>query len=144
MPDGALNPFLAFVWQPQDLNRAVMDVSRSTTAAAIFDLSTQDPREWTAALKSAGAVHVKISPAAFLDSDLHNIVAEAGIQTLWVEFHPVLFPGDAAIFLNRLRELKDLCRVVPISGDFAFLRQMVGALSPPRPSPLRAPRPPAR
>ncbi len=131
MPDGALNPFLAFVWQPQDLNRAVMDVSRSTAAAAIFDLSTQDPREWTAALKSAGAVHVKISPTSFLDSDLHKIVKEAGIQTLWVEFHPVLFPGDAAIFLNRLGELKDLCRVVPISGNFDFLRQLVQAPEPP-------------
>ena len=131
MPDGALNPFLAFVWQPQDLNRAVMDVSRSTAAAAIFDLSTQDPREWTAALKSAGAVHVKISPTSFLDPDLHKIVKEAGIQTLWVEFHPVLFPGDAATFLNRLGELKDLCRVVPISGNFDFLRRLVQAPEPP-------------
>jgi hypothetical protein len=74
MPDGALNPFLAFVWQPRDLNRTVLDMSRSTATAAIFDLSNHRPQEFTAALKDAGAVHVKISPAAFLDSGLTKVI----------------------------------------------------------------------
>jgi acyl transferase domain-containing protein/NAD(P)H-dependent flavin oxidoreductase YrpB (nitropropane dioxygenase family)/NAD(P)-dependent dehydrogenase (short-subunit alcohol dehydrogenase family)/acyl carrier protein len=132
MPDGALNPFLAFVWQPRDLNRTVEDMSRSTATAAIFDLSRHHPQEFTAALKAAGAVHVKISPAAFLDSGLPKIIEEAGIDTLWVEYHPAVFPGDAATFLSRLRELKSLCRVVPISGDLSFLRNIMGAKEPPQ------------
>ena len=131
MPDGALNPFLAFVWQPQDLNRAVTDMSRSTATAAIFDLSRHHLKDYSAALKDAGATHIKISPAVFLDSGLPKIIEEAGIDTLWVEYHPSVFPGDAAAFLSRLRELKNLCRVVPISGDLSFLRHMMGAKEPP-------------
>jgi len=131
MPDGALNPFLGFVWQPQDLNRTVMDASRSTATAAIFDLSTQNLQEFTAVVKSAGALHVKISPAAFLDPGLKEFIEATGVDTLWVEYHPAVFPGDAATFLNRLAELRDLCRVIPISGDLSFLRHMIGARKPP-------------
>jgi acyl transferase domain-containing protein/NAD(P)H-dependent flavin oxidoreductase YrpB (nitropropane dioxygenase family)/NAD(P)-dependent dehydrogenase (short-subunit alcohol dehydrogenase family) len=131
MPDGALNPFLAFLWQAQDFNRSVVDMSRSTATAAIFDLSRHHPEKYAAALKEAGATHVKISPAAFLDSGLANFIKEAGIETLWVEYHPSVFPGDAATFLSRLRELKNLCQVVPISGDLSFLRHMMGAQEPP-------------
>ena len=58
MPDGVLTPFLAFVWQPQDINPNVVDVSRRTATAAIFDLSRHNHLEWTAALKSAGSEDV--------------------------------------------------------------------------------------
>ena len=131
MPDGALSPFIAFVWQPQDLNRTVMDLSRGTATTAIFDLSRHHPQEWTAGLKSAGAGHVKISSEALLDPNLTDFVQEAGIDTLWVEFHPDLFPGGADLFLSRLQKLESGCRVVPISGDLDFLRQMIKAEHPP-------------
>jgi|UniRef100_A0A7V6A1L5 acyl transferase domain-containing protein/NAD(P)H-dependent flavin oxidoreductase YrpB (nitropropane dioxygenase family)/NAD(P)-dependent dehydrogenase (short-subunit alcohol dehydrogenase family)/acyl carrier protein len=131
MPDGALTPFLAFVWQPEDLNRTVLDMSRSAATVAIFDLSRHNPREFSAALKDACATHIKISPDAFLDPGLPKIIEETGIDTLWVEYHPSAFPGDAAVFLRRLGELKNLCRVVPISGDLSFLRHMIGAKEPP-------------
>jgi acyl transferase domain-containing protein/NAD(P)H-dependent flavin oxidoreductase YrpB (nitropropane dioxygenase family)/NAD(P)-dependent dehydrogenase (short-subunit alcohol dehydrogenase family)/acyl carrier protein len=131
MPDGALSPFLAFVWQPQDLNRTVMDMSRGTATTAIFDLSRHHPQEWTTALKSAGAGHVMISSAAFLDPGLNTFIQETRVDTIWVEFHPALFPGDATLFLGRLRELESLCRVVPISGDLDFLRHVVRAEQPP-------------
>jgi acyl transferase domain-containing protein/NAD(P)H-dependent flavin oxidoreductase YrpB (nitropropane dioxygenase family)/NAD(P)-dependent dehydrogenase (short-subunit alcohol dehydrogenase family)/acyl carrier protein len=131
MPDGALSPFLAFVWQPQDLNRTVMDLSRGAAATAIFDLSRHHLKDWTAALKSTGAGHVKISAEALLDPNLSTFIQETGIDTLWVEFHPALFPGDAALFLSLLRKLEDLCRVVPISGDLDFLLHAVRAAQPP-------------
>ncbi|MFW6112836.1 MAG: acyl transferase, partial [Thermodesulfobacteriota bacterium] len=131
MPDGALSPFVAFVWQPQDLNRTVMDMSRGTATTAIFDLSRHHPLEWTAALKSAGAGHVKVSSEALLDPGLPRFLEEAGIDTLWVEFHPDLFPGDGALFLNRLQKLGEVCRVVPIAGDLDFLRQLIQAEQPP-------------
>ncbi|MFW6127455.1 MAG: acyl transferase, partial [Thermodesulfobacteriota bacterium] len=127
MPDGALSPFVAFVWQPQDLNRTVMDMSRGTATTAIFDLSRHHPLEWTAALKSAGAGHVKISSEVLLDPTLTTFIQETGIDTLWVEFHPDLFPGDAALFLSRLQRLGDICRVVPISGDLDLLRHSLKA-----------------
>ena len=131
MPDGALSPFLALVWQPQDLNRTVMDMSRGTATTAIFDLSRHHPEEWTAALKSAGAGHVKISSEALLDPGLETFIQEAGVDTLWVEFHPAIFPGDAALFLSRLRKFENLCRIVPISGDLDFLLHLVRSEHPP-------------
>ena len=131
MPDGALSPFIALLWQPQDLNRTVMDMSRGTATTAIFDLSRHHPEEWTAALKAAGAGHVKISSEALLDPGLDAFIQEAGVDTLWVEFHPILFPGDAALFLSRLQKFENLCRIVPISGDLEFLLQLVRAEQPP-------------
>jgi acyl transferase domain-containing protein/NAD(P)H-dependent flavin oxidoreductase YrpB (nitropropane dioxygenase family)/NAD(P)-dependent dehydrogenase (short-subunit alcohol dehydrogenase family)/acyl carrier protein len=131
MPDGALSPFLALVWQPQDLNRTVMDMSRGTATTAIFDLSRHHPEEWTAALKSVGAGNVKISSEALLDPGLDSFIQEAGIDTLWVEFHPVLFPGDADLFLSRIQKFENLCRIVPISGDLNFLLHLVRAEQPP-------------
>jgi acyl transferase domain-containing protein/NAD(P)H-dependent flavin oxidoreductase YrpB (nitropropane dioxygenase family)/NAD(P)-dependent dehydrogenase (short-subunit alcohol dehydrogenase family)/acyl carrier protein len=130
MPAGAFSPFVAFVWQPKDLNRAVMDMSRGTATTAIFDLSRHHPQEWTPALKSAGAGHVKISAEALLEPGLTTFIEEAGIDTLWVEYHPALFPGDAALFLSRLQELESSCRVVPISGDLDFLRHIIKAEQP--------------
>jgi acyl transferase domain-containing protein/NAD(P)H-dependent flavin oxidoreductase YrpB (nitropropane dioxygenase family)/NAD(P)-dependent dehydrogenase (short-subunit alcohol dehydrogenase family)/acyl carrier protein len=124
MSDGALNPFLAFVWQPQDLSRTIVEMSRKTATTAIFDLSRHNPLEWTAALKSAGATHVKISSAALLEPGLNTLIQDTGLDTLWVEFHPALFPGNNASFLSRLQELESLCRVVPISGDLPFLRHL--------------------
>lgn len=131
MPDGVINPFLAFVWQPQDINPNVVDVSRKTATAAIFDLSRQNHLDWTAALKTAGADQVKVSSAAFLNPSLDDFLQKAGIDTLWVEFHPDLFPGGADAFLSRTRELRGRCRVAPISGDLALLRSLAGSDSPP-------------
>ncbi|MGQ9687374.1 MAG: SDR family NAD(P)-dependent oxidoreductase [Desulfobaccales bacterium] len=131
MPDGALNPFLAFVWQPKDLNSTVVDISRTSAIVAIFDLSRHQPGEWTGALKAAGARQVKISPAAFLAPDLNDFVQEAALDTLWVEYHPALFPGQADAFIQRFREVEALVRVAPISGDLSFLRQIATLESPP-------------
>ncbi len=131
MPDGVLTPFLAYVWQPQDINPTVVDASRKTATAAIFDLSRHNHLEWTAALKSAGAEQVKLSSAAFLDPGLDDFLEETGIGTLWVEFHPVLFPGEADTFLRRSRELAGRCRVAAISGDLAFLLKAAKSEAPP-------------
>lgn len=131
MPEGALPPFLATVWQPRDTSRTVVDMARRTATTVIFDLTRLDLREWTDRLKSAGAAHFKISPAAFLDPDLKEIIPDTGLETLWVECHPAIFPIDAGAFLARLRELESLCRVVPVSGDLNFLLDLVQADQPP-------------
>jgi acyl transferase domain-containing protein/NAD(P)H-dependent flavin oxidoreductase YrpB (nitropropane dioxygenase family)/NAD(P)-dependent dehydrogenase (short-subunit alcohol dehydrogenase family)/acyl carrier protein len=131
MPDGVLTPFLALVWQPQDINSTVVEVSHKTATAAIFDLSRHNHLEWTAALKSAGAEHVKVSSAAFLDPELDDFLNRTGIGTLWVEIHPSLFPGDTDVFLRRSRELAGRCRVAAISGDLAFLQHLAKTDAPP-------------
>lgn len=130
MSKRASRPFLAFVWQVQELNRAVVDMARNTATEAVFDLSRHDFREQAGALEAAGAVHTKISPTAFLDPGLPDFIRDAGVETLWVEYHPALFPGNTDDFLNRLRELENLCQVVPISGDLNFLLQVVDTGQP--------------
>jgi len=127
MSKRASRPFLAFVWQVQDLHRAVVDMARSTATEAVFDLSRHDFREQAGALEAAGAVHAKISPPAFLDPALPDFIRDAGLETLWVEYHPALNPGNIDDFLARIKELENLCQVVPISGDLDFLLKVVEA-----------------
>lgn len=130
MSAGALSPFLATVWHPRDLSPTVVGMAESTGTIAIFDLSRHALKEWPPALKAAGAVHLKISPADFLDPGLKELLRDTGINTLWVEYHPATFSGEAAAFAARLRELAALCRVVPVSGDLDFLLKLITAGPP--------------
>ena len=50
---------------------------------------------------------------------------ETGVQDIWVEYHPPLFHGDPAIFLQRLRELSENHRCFPITGDLDILAAII-------------------
>uniref|UniRef100_A0A7C5EMD4 SDR family NAD(P)-dependent oxidoreductase n=1 Tax=Desulfobacca acetoxidans TaxID=60893 RepID=A0A7C5EMD4_9BACT len=131
MPADALPPFLATVWQPRDLHRTVVDLARDTATLAIFDFSRQKLSDWSDRLREVAATQIKISSADFLSAGLSEVVQAAGVDTLWVEYHPAEFPYEEGAFLSRIRELTGVCRVVPISGDVDFLLKVVQAASPP-------------
>jgi hypothetical protein len=87
------NQFLAFVWGPRNINHTVVDLARLTSSRAIFDLSAMPCTQMAAALRVAGATAAKIAARDFMEPEIEVFLEESGVKTLWVEYHPDLFPG---------------------------------------------------
>ncbi len=120
------SPIIAFVWRPEESISAVNQMAQRTGSRAIVDFSLLEvePLFATALRKaaSAGPVRdIKISAAAFLSFSLPQLLPDTGIENIWIECQPLLFPGDSSLFLQRVQELSNICRCLPIIGDLAFL-----------------------
>ncbi|HXV19438.1 MAG TPA: beta-ketoacyl synthase N-terminal-like domain-containing protein, partial [Desulfuromonadales bacterium] len=120
---------IAFVWRPQEITPALLQMAQRTGSRAIFDFSMTDVDELRSCLRMADpAGHVrdiKISFPAFLDSALEPLLRETGVQNIWVECHPLFMQGNPLLFLQRLRELSATCRCFPITGDIDFLAALI-------------------
>ena len=118
-------PIIAFVWRPEEISPAVAQMAQSTGSRAIFDFSAMGAEGLGFFLRSAdpaGQVRdIKISAPALIDPSLDRFLKETGVQDIWVECHPQLFPGSPATFLQRLRELSKSHRCFPIIGDLHLL-----------------------
>jgi len=119
------NQFFAFVWGPWNVSHTVVDVARLTASRAIFDLSAMQFAQMAAALRTIGASAVKISAPDLMDPQLEVFLEESGIKTLWVEYHPDLFPGAPEIFLQRLDQLSARCACLPIISDLDLLHRII-------------------
>jgi malonyl CoA-acyl carrier protein transacylase len=123
------NSLIGFVWRPEEFTPAVLQMAQRTGSRAVFDFSTmsmEDLRTFLEKADHAGQVRdIKLSVPAFLDPSLGQLCKELGVQDIWVEYHPSLFQGDPAIFLQRLRELSENHRLFPITGDLAILEEIV-------------------
>ena len=93
------NQFFAFVWGPRNVSHTVVDVARLTSSRAIFDLSAMQFAQMATALRAVGATAVKISAPDLMEPELEVFLEESGVKTLWVEYHPDLFPGAPEVFL---------------------------------------------
>jgi len=104
-------------------------MAHRTGSRAIFDFSLMEVEPLFSALRkaaSAGPVRdIKISACALMDSSLPQLLQETGGENIWVECHPLFFQGDAAAFLQRLRELAKVCHCFPIIGDVQMLAAML-------------------
>ena len=116
---------IGFVWRPEEITPAVIQMARRTGSRAIFDFSMMGVgglRSFLRKADTAGHVRdIKISVQTFLDPSLGQLLQETGVQAIWVECHPQFFQGDPAIFLRRLRELSADHRCFPITGDLDLL-----------------------
>ena len=119
------NQFLAFVWGPRNVSHTVVDVARLTSSGAIFDLSAVPFAQMAPALREAGATAAKISAHNFMDPELEVFLEESGVKTLWVEYHPDLFPGSPDAFLERLDHLSARCACQPVISDLDILRRII-------------------
>ena len=93
------NQFFAFVWGPRNVSHTVVDVARLTSSRAIFDLSAMQFAQMATALRAVGATAVKISAHDLMEPEIEVFLEESGVKTLWVEYHPDLFPGTPEAFL---------------------------------------------
>ncbi|MBS0001596.1 MAG: acyltransferase domain-containing protein, partial [Thioalkalivibrio sp.] len=120
---------IAFVWRPQEISPAVLQMAQRTGSRAIFDFSTLGVAEIGSCLRQAdpaGQVRdIKISQTAFHDSALEPLLREIGVKNLWVECHPLLRQDNSTLFLQRLQELSSTCRCFPITGDIDFLAALI-------------------
>ena len=119
------NQFFAFVWGSRNVSHTVVDVARLTSSRAIFDLSAMQFAQMAAALRAAGATAVKISAADLMEPELDLFLEESGVKTLWVEYHPDLFPGTPEVFLQRLDQLSARCACLPIISDLDLLHRLI-------------------
>ena len=120
---------IGFVWRPEEVTRAVMQMVQRTGSRAVFDFSMMGVDEIRSFLRKAdpaGLVRdIRISVPAILDSSLGQLLKETGVRDIWVECHPHSFHGDTSNFLQRLRELSEEHRLFPITGDLDLLAAII-------------------
>jgi hypothetical protein len=116
---------IGFVWRPEEIIPAVLQMAQRTGSRAIFDFSMKGVEGLHSFLrKSDPGGHIrdiKISVSTLMDPALGRLLKETGVQDIWVEFQPQFFQGDPSIFLERLRELSKNHRCFPIIGNLDFL-----------------------
>ncbi len=116
---------IAFVWRPEEITPAVLQMARRTGSRAVFDFSGMGMdrvRSFLRKAAPAGQVRdIKISVSAFFDPSLGPLLKETGVHDIWVECHPRFFQGDPSRWLQRLRELSDDHRCFPIIADLDLL-----------------------
>jgi acyl transferase domain-containing protein/NAD(P)H-dependent flavin oxidoreductase YrpB (nitropropane dioxygenase family)/NAD(P)-dependent dehydrogenase (short-subunit alcohol dehydrogenase family)/acyl carrier protein/3-hydroxymyristoyl/3-hydroxydecanoyl-(acyl carrier protein) dehydratase len=118
-------PVLAFVWQPREIGKRVVDMSRSTSTTAIFDITFTEPQQVAAVLKAACARDIKVCADFLADPSSDGFLEEAAVETLWVECLPSLFLKDQELFIKRLMELETRLKCIPVSGDLGLLTRFV-------------------
>jgi malonyl CoA-acyl carrier protein transacylase len=116
---------IGFVWRPEEITPAVIQMSQRTGSRAVFDFSMIGVEGLHSFLRKADpAGHVrdiKISVPTFFDPSLGQLLKETGVHDIWVECHPQFFQGDPSVFLQRLRELSENHRCFPIIGDMDLI-----------------------
>jgi malonyl CoA-acyl carrier protein transacylase len=120
---------IGFVWRPEEITPAVIQMARRTGSRAVFDFSLMGLdglRSFLRKADTAGHVRdIKISVPTFLDPSLGQLLKDTLVQDIWVECHPQFFQGDPAVFLKRLRELSEHHRCFPITGDMDLLAAII-------------------
>ena len=119
------NQFFAFVWGPRNVSHKVVDLARLTSSRAIFDLSAMQFAQMATPLRVVGATAAKISAHDFMEPEIEVFLEESGVKTLWVEYHPDLFPGTPDAFLERLDHLSARCACLPVISDLDLLHRLI-------------------
>ncbi|MFO7885061.1 MAG: acyl transferase, partial [Desulfobacteraceae bacterium] len=132
MSTGYQNYTIAFVWRPEEITPAVIQMAQETESCAIFDFSgvkkTDDLSSFLRKKDPAGLVRdIKICAAALMDTSLGGALKETGIQNIWVECPPGYSCEDTAIFLKKLGEISKNYGCFPITGDTALITKMLKA-----------------
>ena len=120
---------IGFVWRPEEITPAVIQMAQRTGSRALFDFSmmgVDGMRSFLRKADPAGHVRdIKISVPALMDPSLGQILKETGVRDIWVECHPPSFQGDSSLFLQRLRELSEDHCCFPIIGNVDLLAAIV-------------------
>ncbi|MDZ7667478.1 MAG: hypothetical protein U5K27_19475 [Desulfotignum sp.] len=124
------NSIIGFVWRPEEITPAVIQVAQRTKSSAVFDFSMMEKIDdlcaWLRQTDPENLVRdVKICAHAFMDPSIERILKETGIHNIWVE-HPFGYcQKDTSLFLQRLKEFAKNYRCFPITGDTDLVAKMV-------------------
>jgi len=107
----------------------VAHMALRTGSGAIFDFSMMDRNALRSFLqKTAHATPVrdiKISAHALMDPSLKQMLEKTGVQNIWVECSPQLFPEDITTFLKSMSTLQEDYRCFPIIGDLNLVAEVL-------------------
>ena len=118
------DPILGFVWRSKEIGRSVVDAALKTDTMSIFELGELDAKTAEVIFK-AGATDALIPAGLFMDADVASFLARSGLETLWVEYHPAMIDQGADAFFERISELSNKVRIVPVTGDWDFLNRLL-------------------
>jgi len=122
---GSTPSIIGFVWRPEEITPAVLQMVAETGSRAVFDLSALTVDGVFAYLHKAdpaGMVRdIKISSSAFCDPSLVALLQDSEVSEIWVECHAPFIQEDLATFVRTLRELSRDRRCFPITGDLETL-----------------------
>ncbi|MEJ2719224.1 MAG: nitronate monooxygenase, partial [Deltaproteobacteria bacterium] len=120
---------IALLWRPREITSAVVEAARRTRTRALFDLSGTEPESAAMALLQADAggdaVDLKISPSALMNPSLEGLLAEMGINRVWIELHSQLLDGDEAPYLERIESLSRTLNCFPILTDTGLIARVL-------------------
>jgi len=120
---------IGFVWRPQEVTQAVIQMARRTGSRAILDCSTLAVEALRSLLRSTDAagqvLDIKLAAAALLDPSLQQTLKQTGGRNLWVELHPASFSEELPVVLQRLEALSATHPCFPITGDPALLATII-------------------
>ncbi len=131
MPEEGFQPFFAFVWRPQDISRSVVEMARTTSTRAIFDIPVVNIEQIAKDLKSSRAREIKISTEQLINPALDKFLDRAGIETLWVEYHPGVSAFSLDDFFERFLELSGKYNCLPVASDPDLLVRLAQLDQPP-------------
>ena len=117
---------IAFVWRPDDYSQLLIEMAQKTGSRAIFEFSGMTAEElYDSLLKIDQAGHIRdirVSAHAFSDPSLGRLLAQTGVQNIWVDCAPGLSQGDISVYLEKLREISQTHSCFPIIGDLETLQ----------------------
>ena len=124
------NSIIGFVWRPEEITPAVVQMSQRTGSHALFDFSRiKDANDLYSSLREKdpdGLVKdIKILAPALMDPSLGRVLKETGVQNLWVEFPLGVSQGDTSFFIEMLKEISKECCCFPITGDTDLVAKML-------------------
>ncbi len=124
------NSIIGFVWRPEEITPAVVQMVQRTGSRAIFDFSgmerTDDLYSCLRETDPAGLVRdIKILAPALMDPSLGQVLKETGVHNLWVEFPLGVSQADTSFFIEMLKEIsKEYC-CFPITGETDLMAKML-------------------
>ena len=111
-------------------SRPVVDMARQTSTGAIFDLSPRLTPDISPGSQAAGATDIKISSDQSMDPAIEAGLRQAGVHTVWIEYHPALTAGAPEEFLDGCTNCRHRSTVFPSAGISNFCSAHFGPVRP--------------
>ena len=120
---------LAFVWRPNDIKSALIDMFRRTHSRAICDLTAEDLDEAAATLIRADidgdVVEVKVSISQVVSEGLSSFLTETGVKVLWVELNPYSLDKSLTEVFESISALPEEYSCHLVTGDLGVIREIL-------------------
>lgn len=124
--------FMAFVWPPEPLDKAVCAAAADSGFRVIYDLSQSQLESKIPELSKIKSIDsfidIKISWTDLLTPNIGELIQGTGVSGLWVELHPQILTDDLTDYFNRLSLLQkshNNLQCFPIVGDLETLNQLI-------------------